>query len=88
MNRKNPGLAKTEPVSSREELDFYRYSAVGWTIAAVLFTAYSAWRWGGEHWAAGLGWLIALWSWVTFWIARRKARRPSRRDAPHSDREE
>ena len=81
MNRKNPGLVEPEPVSRREELDFYRYSAVGWTIAAVLYTAYMAWRWGGHRWgAAGFCALIALWSWASFWMARRKSRRPPERE--------
>lgn len=48
MNRKNPGLVEPETLSKADELHYIRYSAVGWTIAALLYTVYAFWRWGGQ----------------------------------------
>lgn len=76
MNHKNPGMAEEpKPISKEEERQFYRYSALGWTIAAVLYTTYAFWK--GNHQTketALLGWLIATWSWGYWIYERRKAK--------------
>ena len=77
MNRKNPGLAEEpEPMSQEEERHFYLYSALGWTVAAILYTAYAFWR--GDPWrheTALLGWILAAGSWGGWLYEKRKATR-------------
>ncbi len=73
MNQKNPGLAELEPTTKEEERDFYRYYAIGWTIAAGLYTTYAIWQRSGHHSGTVIfGWLMAALGWVVCWYERRK----------------
>ena len=74
MNQKNPGMAELEPITKEEERHFYRYYAVGWTIAVVLYTAYAFWPHTGHHsGTVMLGWLMAALGWIVYWYEHRKA---------------
>ncbi len=79
VNRKNPGLAEPEPVSKSDKLLFYRCAAIGWTIAAALFTAYAFWK-DDYHLkgTAGLGWFMVVWTWGFWYYEQRKIERSNR----------
>lgn len=80
MNRKNPGVIETEPVGRSDELRFYRLSAVGWTIAAIVYTAFTLWRWGGARLGdVPFAWLMVAWAWWVFVREWRKERRQDKR---------
>jgi len=72
VNRKNPGLTELEPITKEEEHNFYRYHAAGWTIAALLYTAYSLSQGVGHHFGFMFGWLIATVAWAAHWYESRK----------------
>ena len=77
MNRKNPGLAEEpKPISKEEERQFYRYSALGWTLASLLYTVYAFGK-GSPHTqeTALLGWFLATLSWGFWLYEKRKAKR-------------
>ncbi len=77
VNRKNPGLIEEpKPISKEEESQFIRYSALGWTVAAFLYTAFAFWK-GNHHTqeTALLGWLMAALSWGFWLYEQHKAKR-------------
>ena len=47
-----------------EDKHHWLFAAVGWTIAAALFTADAFWRSDPHTWTtSGLGWLVAVYLW-------------------------
>lgn len=75
MNRKNPGLAEEKPITQAEQRQFYFCHAVGWTIAASLFTAYAFWKGIGPTKETALFvWAMAAWAWFAWWYERCKAK--------------
>ena len=69
MNRQNPGISgEMGPVTRGERRQFYFCAAVGWGLAAVLFTAYGIWK-KSLHMeeTALLGLFMVVWSWG-FWL--------------------
>jgi Flp pilus assembly protein TadB len=73
MNRKNPGLVEPEMMSKEEEHRYHRFYAIGCTIAAVLFTAFTSWEGHTKH--ASFGWFIAVAAWAFWWYEERQIRR-------------
>ena len=76
MNRKNPGFVEPEQLSQDEKRQYSLCYAVGWTIAAIVYTLYSLWQGVGHHLGGlGLGWLLAALGWGYWWHKRRNAAR-------------
>ena len=77
MNRKHTGSAEEpQPMSKDKERQFSRYSVIGLTIAAVIYTIYAFWL-GNYHTreTALLGWFAATWAWWFWLFEQRKVKR-------------
>lgn len=75
-NRKNPGSVEEEPMSKADERQFYRAFALGWTIAATLYTAYAFWTDNlHRQETAWLGWLMTALAWGAWAYETRKSKK-------------
>jgi hypothetical protein len=61
-----------------EDKHHWLYVAVGWTIAAALFTAYAFWQGDSRTQTnSGLGWLVSLYLWGVVMYEGYKTRKGS-----------